>query len=313
MASTFTTRLGLEKITTGEKENTWGGLEQANQDLLDQFIAGVGSVAAGGSIDVTLIKSQWADSIIVFTGVLLASISIIMPTIEKRWLVKNAMTGSFTLTFKRLSGSGVVVTQGAWAEIYGDGTDMQLAVEHLRGVTDLVVADGGTGVSTLTANGVVIGQGTSPVTVTAVGTAGQLLQSAGAGNDPTFEDAGFASGTIMLFGSAAAPTGWTKSSSFDNHALRVVNGTPSSAGATDFDSVFGAAKMAGSHVLITAEMPAHTHDVKVNDGGAGPDQINLPASTATTSNIVDAAVTKGGGGAHNNMQPTVFENWIIKL
>ena len=70
---------------------------------------------------------------------------------------------------------------------------------------------------------------------------------------------------------------------------------------------------AETHTLIVAEMPAHTHDVKVNDGGAGPDQINLPASTATTSNIVDAAVTKGGGGAHNNMQPTVFENWIIKL
>ncbi|HXJ39000.1 MAG TPA: hypothetical protein VNH18_06960, partial [Bryobacteraceae bacterium] len=51
----------------------------------------------------------------------------------------------------------------------------------------LVVTQGGTGVNTLTANGVVIGEGTSPVHATGAGTAGQVLTSNGAGVDPSFQ------------------------------------------------------------------------------------------------------------------------------
>lgn len=49
------------------------------------------------------------------------------------------------------------------------------------------VAGGGTGVSTLTAHGVVLGNGTSAVAVTGAGTAGQVLISNGASADPTFQ------------------------------------------------------------------------------------------------------------------------------
>lgn len=48
------------------------------------------------------------------------------------------------------------------------------------------VADGGTGKTTLTANGVLFGNGTSAIGATAVGTAGQVLLSNGAGNAPSF-------------------------------------------------------------------------------------------------------------------------------
>jgi len=49
------------------------------------------------------------------------------------------------------------------------------------------VAAGGTGAATLTAHGVVIGEGTGAVAVTAAGTAGQVLTSNGAAADPTFQ------------------------------------------------------------------------------------------------------------------------------
>lgn len=52
---------------------------------------------------------------------------------------------------------------------------------------DLSVANGGTGVSTLTDGGVLVGNGTGAVQATGVGTAGQVLTSNGAGNDPTFQ------------------------------------------------------------------------------------------------------------------------------
>ena len=48
------------------------------------------------------------------------------------------------------------------------------------------VADGGTGASTLTANGVLFGSGTSAIQATAVGTAGQVLTSGGSGVAPSF-------------------------------------------------------------------------------------------------------------------------------
>ncbi len=58
----------------------------------------------------------------------------------------------------------------------------------ITGITDLAVADGGTGASTLTANGVLFGNGTSAIGVTAVGTSGQVLTSNGS-SAPTFQDA----------------------------------------------------------------------------------------------------------------------------
>jgi hypothetical protein len=50
----------------------------------------------------------------------------------------------------------------------------------------ITVPNGGTGASTLTANGVLFGGGTSAIGATAVGTAGQVLLSNGSGNAPTF-------------------------------------------------------------------------------------------------------------------------------
>lgn len=49
----------------------------------------------------------------------------------------------------------------------------------ITGITDLAVADGGTGRSTLTANNVILGNGTSAVNFVAPGTAGNILVSNG--------------------------------------------------------------------------------------------------------------------------------------
>lgn len=51
----------------------------------------------------------------------------------------------------------------------------------------LPVANGGTGATTLTAHGVVIGNGTGAVAITGAGTSGQALVSNGASADPTFQ------------------------------------------------------------------------------------------------------------------------------
>lgn len=59
----------------------------------------------------------------------------------------------------------------------------------------LPVSNGGTGATTLTVHGVVIGNGTSGVSVTAAGSSGQVLQSAGASADPVYSTATYPSTT----------------------------------------------------------------------------------------------------------------------
>ena len=66
----------------------------------------------------------------------------------------------------------------------------------------LTVANGGTGDTTLTSHGVLIGAGTGNVAATAAGSSGQVLQSGGASADPSYSTATFPStatgtGTIL--------------------------------------------------------------------------------------------------------------------
>src|SRR3990167_7969535 len=72
---------------------------------------------------------------------------------------------------------------------------------YVSGGTDIPVADGGTGVSTLGDAGVVIGNGTGAVQVTSAGTAGQVLTSNGAGVDPTFQEAAAVTTRVHVSGS----------------------------------------------------------------------------------------------------------------
>lgn len=55
----------------------------------------------------------------------------------------------------------------------------------ITGITDLAVADGGTGASSFTDNGIIYGNGASALSVTSAGTEGQVLQ-AGSGGVPEF-------------------------------------------------------------------------------------------------------------------------------
>jgi hypothetical protein len=71
-----------------------------------------------------------------------------------------------------------------------------------------------------------------------------------------------AANTAMLFVQTSAPTGWTKSSSHNDKALRVVSGTASSGGSTAFSSVFASRTpqgTVGNTTLTVAQMPSHKH------------------------------------------------------
>ncbi len=70
-----------------------------------------------------------------------------------------------------------------------------------------------------------------------------------------------------------------------------------------------------THTLTTTELPAHTHggltdiDPDGGDGGQGEDP-NVDYVTSNGDGTVSGST--GGGGPHNNVQPTIILNYIIK-
>ena len=129
MASTFTTRLRLEKQATGENANTWGDKTNTNFDLIDESINGYASKSVAGSSDVTLTNSnatadESRQKVLEFTGTLSGDINVLVPTVESNYIVFNNTAGSQTLTVATTgnTGSGVAVKQGSHALVYSNGT-----------------------------------------------------------------------------------------------------------------------------------------------------------------------------------------------
>lgn len=112
------------------------------------------------------------------------------------------------------------------------------------------------------------------------------------------------SGTKMLFQQTAAPTGWTKDTTHNNKALRVVSGAASSGGATGFTSVFT------SRTITVDNLPPHNHGV--NDPGhnhtyayAGLNsgftytpvsRANIDFSMSTSTQTTGITIQNTGGG-----------------
>ena len=77
--------------------------------------------------DVTVTQLQSAFPVIVVSGTLTGARNLIFPAIVGEWIVQNNTTGSYTLTAKTASGTGVTLTQGQSTYIYGDGTNIYFA------------------------------------------------------------------------------------------------------------------------------------------------------------------------------------------
>ena len=56
----------------------------------------------------------------------------------------------------------------------------------------------------------------------------------------------FPSGTRLLFQQTAAPTGWTKDTTYNNYALRITSGTVTSGGSVAFTTAFASQAVSGT-------------------------------------------------------------------
>lgn len=168
MPSSYTSNLGIEKPGDGEQSGTWGDTVNDNMDILDRAINGVLNLTLSGSAsdlltgDGSLSDGQY--KLVLLSGAPSATHTVtIKPNdAEKIYFVTNNTAS--TVVFTQGSGGNVTVLAGDGAVIYADGggtgaavstfsdTFFQNAVQitggTITGITDLAVADGGTGSST---------------------------------------------------------------------------------------------------------------------------------------------------------------------
>jgi len=176
----------------------------------------------------------------------------------------------------------------------------------------VTVLQGGTGATTQTAYAVLCGGTTATgayQSIAGVGTTGQVLTSNGAGALPTFQSAGggFPATTAMLFVQTAAPTGWTKLTTHDNKALRIVSGTAGTGGSVAFTTAFASGLSAGATTLSTAQIPSHTHTIALSGSGCGGSYGTIPAWSSLSSVTTNST---GGGGSHDHSLPSFAVSYV---
>jgi len=132
MASSTSTDLKLELITTGEKSGTWGTITNTNLQILEQAASGYISLAVGsGDVALSLANHATANGKNLYyklTGTLTAARTVTMPDgAERVFIVEDATARSssnYTLTVKTVSGTGVTLPVGSTTILYSDGTNI---------------------------------------------------------------------------------------------------------------------------------------------------------------------------------------------
>ena len=132
MANSTSANLKLTVQATGENSGTWGQITNTNLLILEQAIGGYDAVGLNATTGATLTFSNGSlsngkNQVLKLTGTITSAVNVIIPdSIEKTYLVENATTGAFTVTFKTTSGTGATwtATNKGYKILYSDGTNI---------------------------------------------------------------------------------------------------------------------------------------------------------------------------------------------
>ena len=147
--------------------------------------------------------------------------------------------------------------------------------------------------------------------VPAPGTNGNVLTSNGTiWTSAAISTKPFVTGTSMLFRQTAAPTGWTKVTTYNDYALRIVSGAASTGGSVAFTTAFasglssgsttagGTVGTSGATTLSTSQIPSHRHVLPFYDDGA---PYGYPAGAGNgNGSTFQYSGYEGGGTSHTH-------------
>lgn len=148
---TYSTNLKIELMSLGDQSGSWGTTTNANLGTaLEQAIVGYGNpnFTTDADLTITLTDSnatQIARNLalnVTSTGSLTTTRNLIVPTIQKSYLIRNNTTGSQSIIVKTSAGTGVTVASGTYLVVYVDGTNV------VPQISQLPVLYGGTGATT---------------------------------------------------------------------------------------------------------------------------------------------------------------------
>jgi hypothetical protein len=183
MASSYSD-LKIELIGTGEQSGSWGTTTNTNLGTaLEEAIAeSVDVPFSSGTVTLTLTNSNATQSArhlrLNLTGTSGGAQNLVVPTIEKPYLVNNGTAD--TITVKTSGGSGIGVPSGKTMWVYVDGTNVVDAVTALSSLK----ADGGVTVDNITIDGTEIDLSSGDLTLDV---AGDIVLDA-AGDEVIFKD-----------------------------------------------------------------------------------------------------------------------------
>jgi hypothetical protein len=130
MANSTSANLKLTVQTTGENSGTWGQITNTNLLILEQAIGGYDAVGITAAATLTFsngVLSNGKNQVLKLTGTITGNKNVVIPDgIEKTYLVENATSGAFTVTFKTSSGTGATwsATDKGFKILYSDGTNV---------------------------------------------------------------------------------------------------------------------------------------------------------------------------------------------
>lgn len=171
MPSSYTTNTGIELIATGEQSGTWGVTTNNNLSILDRVVNGVGSISLSGTthtlttVDGSLSDGQYKLLVLGGSPSGTNTITISPNDAQKIYFVYNG--SGEDAVFTQGSGGDITVANGDSKIIYADGAgsgaqvfdltnnfamgSVKITGGTITGITDLEVADGGTGASSASA------------------------------------------------------------------------------------------------------------------------------------------------------------------
>jgi len=128
----------------------------------------------------------------------------------------------------------------------------------------------------------------------------------------------FPSGTAMLFQQTSAPTGWTKSTTYNDYAIRIVSGTASTGGSVAFTTAFKSQAVTGTNSggavsatsLSTGQLPAHNHTISSYYGSAYGGGFGFSCGSLMSSNVNTSCTGSGSSHTHGFTNPTFSGNAI---
>ena len=135
------TALASAVLNTAGQAMTTAQQLNARQNIAALGAADVGqgyiSLSVAGNTNVALTATQGQASIINLTGVLTGNINVTTSMTPRLYIIENATTGAFSLTFIGTSGTGVTIPQGGSSLLFCDGTNIFSLMSFVGSMTEL--------------------------------------------------------------------------------------------------------------------------------------------------------------------------------